>query len=118
MRFVPDPEMWEWLMHFGGDSSDFDWDHGNRFKNLKHEVAAEDVESLFENDIVLGGLLIEPVHEERRWLILGIDQYDRKLTLIATRRGEADERLRPISCRTMRKKEKEYYAAATSKTEP
>ena len=58
MRFIPDEHMSAWLADFGGNTSAFDWDQGNLLKNLKHEVTAEDIESLFDNDIVLGGRLI------------------------------------------------------------
>ena len=51
----------------------------------------------------------EPAHGEPRWLVLGEDAAGRRLALVFTRRGN---RLRPISCRAMRGKEKALYEKA------
>jgi uncharacterized DUF497 family protein len=95
--FVPDPE-------------NFDWDDGNRNKNLKHGLSCEEIESLFRQDqFIFAGRIIEPAHTEWRGLILGQADSGRALTLIFTRRGE---RLRPISCRPMREGERRFYEAS------
>jgi uncharacterized DUF497 family protein len=45
-----------------------------------------------------------------RYLLLGVTSGGRHAALVFTRRGD---NLRPISCRAMRKSEKEVYDAAT-----
>ena len=60
------------------------------------------------------GRIIEPTHDERRWLLLGQDDRGRTLALIFTRRRD---RLRPVSCRPMRRKEKKLYEKAVEDIE-
>lgn len=103
MRLQDDPEMAKWLEKFTGD---FNWDSGNRTKNRKHQVESQDVESLFWRPAVLAGRITEPAHEEQRWLLLGVAQDGRELALVFCRR---EDKLRPISCRRMRKKEREFF---------
>lgn len=109
MKFRDDPEAADWLTQFGGGPDDFEWDAGNRIKNRKHEVAQSDVEALFQHPLVFVGRIGEPVHDEDRWLVLGQDIKGRQLALVFTRRGL---RLRPISCRSMRRKERMIYEEA------
>jgi uncharacterized DUF497 family protein len=109
MRLVGDEEMAAWLDTFPALAEDFEWDTGNRSKNLKHGVHAEDIEGLFREPIVFAGRIAEPLHDEPRSLLLGRDPGGRLLALIFTRRGE---KLRPISCRRMRRKEKGVYEDA------
>jgi len=111
VRLTPDYEMERWLLQFKAASEDFDWDEGNRNKSLKHDVSWEDVESLFLEEIVFEGRIIEPAHDENRYLLLGEDWNGRLLSLIFTRRGG---KLRPISCRIMRHKERERYEERAS----
>ena len=111
MRLSQDIEMAEWLAHFVPDSDHFDWDAGNKHKIQKHHVAVEDVESLMQKEVfVFAGRIMEPAHSEWRGLILGADRSNRLLSLIFTRRGE---KIRPISCRPMRKQEERIYHAKT-----
>ncbi len=111
MRLEPDMEALQWLIDFVPDIDHFDWDSGNSAKNLKHYVTREDIESIFFVDVfVFAGRIVEPVHHEWRGLILGIDRRGRHLCLIFTRRGQ---RLRPISCRPMRKQEVRVYHEKT-----
>jgi uncharacterized DUF497 family protein len=56
------------------------------------------------------GNIVEPAHEEPRHLLLGMTKDGRGAALGFARRGE---KLRPISCRAMWKKEKEAYDAGT-----
>jgi len=100
MKLVFDPEALEWLGVLQGRSSDFEWDAGNRDKNRKHDVGVHDIESMG---------IVEPHHDESRWLILGQNARGRKLALVFTRRGD---RIRPISCRPMRRKEWWLYEQA------
>ena len=110
MRFAPDSEAAAWLEQLDGEHEDFDWDEGNRNKNqIKHEVSTEAIESILNNAIVFVGRIVEPEHTEPRWILLGEDSDERRLTLAFTRRGN---RLRPISCRPMKRKERKFYEQA------
>ena len=110
MWFVDDPEAGNWLDNLAGEPGDFEWDEGNRTKHLKHDVAPSDVEALFWRPIFFAGRIVEPWHEEVRWLLLGQDGSGRGLALIFTRRGD---RVRTISCRPVRRKERKLYEEAT-----
>ncbi len=110
MRLVEDPAAASWLDQLGGEAQDFEWDVGNRPKLEKHQVDQDDVVSMFRSSIVFAGRIIEPVHDEPRWLVLGKSERGRKLALILTRRGE---RLRPVSCRLMRRNERKVHEEAT-----
>ncbi len=109
MRLVDDPETAEWLARLSGRSEDFDWDAGNRTKIRKHEVEQRDIEALFQYPLVFVGRIIEPRHNEDRWLALGHNANRRRLALVFTRRGQ---QLRPISCRPMRRNERKVYEEA------
>jgi len=88
-----------------------EWDAGNSTKiQAKHGFSTADVESLLDAPVLFAGRIVEPAHEEARYLLLGATAGGRRAALIFARRGE---KLRPISCRAMRKKEKEAYDAAT-----
>src|SRR5262249_45828284 len=113
MRFVDDPEAAAWLEGLQGHSEDFDWDAGNRTKNRKHRVAPEDVEALLTRAVLLAGRIVQPMAYEPRWLLLGRDDAGRPLGLVFTRRAD---RLRPISCRPMRRAERRIYEEATGST--
>ena len=90
-------------------AKDFDWDAGNRAKHRKHGVEPTDIEAMFRGPTVFLGRIIEPAHDEDRWLLLGQESQQRPLALIFTRRGE---QLRPISCRPMRVNERKAYEEA------
>jgi uncharacterized DUF497 family protein len=64
---------------------------------------------MLRGPLFFAGRIIEPVHAERRYLVLGVAG-GRGAALVFTRRGEL---LRPISCRAMREKERAIYDAAT-----
>lgn len=106
MKIIDDPIVKKWLQSFDAEPGGFDWDQGNQDKNLKHGVAREEVESIFLNEYGFAGRIVEPVHTEWRGLILGRSNTGKLLALIFTRR---EERLRPISCRPMRKWEVKKY---------
>jgi hypothetical protein len=114
MKLARDPETAEWLWGLAGDSGDFDWDVGNRTKNRKHGVEAAEVEQLVRRPYVVEGRIVEPRHDEPRWLALGCNEAGRHLALVFTRRGS---RVRPLSCRPMRRKEKQRYEQAIRKQE-
>ena len=109
MRFVDDPEIAAWLEALEGIWQDFDWDAGNRTKNRKHGVDTEDVEALLGQPVLLAGRIVQPEQNEPRWLLLGRDDKGRRLALVFTRRGGL---LRPISCRPMRRIERQVYEEA------
>jgi uncharacterized DUF497 family protein len=88
-----------------------EWDTGNSTKSqTKHGFSTADVESVFDAPLLLAGRIVEPAHEEMRYLLLGVTSDGRRAALIFAVRGD---RLRPISCRAMRENEKEAYDAAT-----
>ena len=92
------------------DFEAFDWDRGNQMKNLKHKLTSAEVESIFGQPYVFAGRITEPAHEEWRGLILGKTYQGREVALIFTRRGE---KIRPISCRSMRPAERRIYENTT-----
>ena len=109
MKLAADPAAVAWVKRLRGASGDFDWDAGNRNKSRKHGVEAVDVESFFQSRTVFLGRVVEPTHDEDPRLMLGQDAHGRRLALIFTRRGN---RLRPISCRPMRREERVVYEEA------
>ncbi len=114
MKLAPDNSLDEWVGGLTGAAGEFDWDAGNRAKGEKHGVEPSEVESLFHRTVFLAGRIIEPAHDEPRWLALGESDAGRRLALIFTRRGE---QLRPISCRPMRRKERRLYDEAKATLE-
>ncbi len=109
MKLHPDPAAVAWLEAVRGGTEDFDWDEGNRTKHRKHAIEPEHVEALFLRPVVFAGRIVEPAHDEPRWLLLGQDSEGRRLALIFTRRGQ---RVRPVSCRPMRRNERAVYEEA------
>lgn len=49
-----------------GRPDDFDWDAGNRTKNLKREVNPADVEALLAHPILFAGRIVEPAHDRKK----------------------------------------------------
>jgi uncharacterized DUF497 family protein len=94
MRLVGDARAAAWLAGFEAKATAFDWDSGNQAKNRKHGVERAEVETLLAKPFVFEGRIIEPVHAESRWLVLGEDGRGRRLAVVFTRRGA---KLRPIS---------------------
>ena len=109
VKLAADPATERWLIGLTGSDHEFDWDVGNLTKNRKHGVEATDIQALVGGDFYFAGRIVEPVHAEPRWLALGEDAAGRRLSLVFTRRGD---RLRPISCRAMRPKERALYEEA------
>lgn len=104
------PDTARWLEELAGPEG-LEWDRGNRAKSeMKHGFAVADVESIFASPVLFAGRIIEPARSEKRYLLLGVCADGRYAALVFTRRGE---KLRPISCRAMRRKEKEQYDAAS-----
>lgn len=111
MKVEADPDASEWLTDLidRPRTGNFEWDTGNRSKQAKHGVTPAEVEELFLGKILFAGRIIEPAHDEPRWLLLGATASGRPLALIFTRRGD---RLRAISCRPMRRNERKLYEEA------
>ncbi len=86
--------------------SSFDWDDGNRDKNLKHGVLNGEAEQIFFNEPLI--VLDDPVHSvaEDRYAAFGKTDNARTLVVIFTMRGE---KIRVISARDMNRKERKYY---------
>lgn len=112
MKLLPDSDLDEWLSELTGAAGQVDWDAGNRSKGQKHGVEPTEVDSLFHRTVFLAGRIVEPVHDEPRWLLLGESDTGRRLALIFTRHGD---QLRPISCRPMRRNERKLYEEAKAR---
>lgn len=85
----------------------FDWDEGNIDKNwVKHSVHYKEVEEVFVNSPRV--LLVDKKHSsvEKRLIIYGITDKNRKLTVAFTIRNY---KFRIISARDMNKKERREY---------
>ena len=103
MKLVTDPDVTAWL----GSRPAMEWDAGNSTKSqTKHRFTKVAVESLLDAPMLFAGRILEPEHPEARYLLLGVTYEGRRAALIFARRGE---KLRPISCRAMRRNEKEAY---------
>lgn len=86
--------------------SGFDWDDGNREKNLKHRVHAWECEQLFFNEPLI--VLDDPKHSiaEDRHAAFGRTDAGRRLVVVYTMRKE---KVRVISARDMNKRERQFY---------
>ena len=114
MKVVPVDIMADWLEN-GFERKNFDWDKYNILKLTKHEVAQEEINSLFENNFYFAGRILEPDgvdFEEKRYLIFGVIPNGLYFAIVCTRR---EERIRPISCRRMRNNERTIYDTATKR---
>ena len=85
----------------------FEWDKGNINKNLiKHDVTNKETEEAFNND---QKFIIEDVKHslsEKRYMVWGITNKQRKLSIFFTLRKN---KVRIISARDMHKKERREY---------
>lgn len=89
---------------------DFEWDEGNMTKSrTKHGIQPGEVESILDSPVLFVGRIVEPTHDEPRWLLLGMTATTKPVALVFTRRGDL---LRPISSRPMRRNERKLYAEA------
>lgn len=92
-----------------GAIAGFDWDRGNRSKCLKHDVSAEEIESLFLRPIMI---LPDQAHSltETRFRAIGKTVTGRHIFLVFTIRDKQGKRyIRPISARYMHSKEAQHY---------
>ena len=90
----------------------FDWDAGNRGKNVRHGVDNREIEQVFANQPLL--LAPDALHSatERRYRALGITDQGRPLMVIFTLRAEATL-IRVVSARLMNRKERRIYGQKT-----
>ena len=109
MRLAGDPDALRWLLSIRDPASELDWDAGNLRKSRKHGVESHEIEAIIRGDFYCAGRIVEPSHSEPRWLVLGENDTGRRLALVLTRRGD---KLRPICCRPMRRKERALYEQA------
>jgi uncharacterized DUF497 family protein len=88
----------------------FEWDAGNRGKNLKHDVSDGEAEQVFFSHPLL--VLEDSRHSgrEARYHALGVTQDDRRLHVTFTLR-DTGSRIRVISAREMHRKERAIYDA-------
>lgn len=85
----------------------FDWDEANSDKNwLKHKVSKIECEQVFFNSPLIIADDEKHSESERRWLLLGRTDMDRKLFVVFALRNNL---IRVISARNMSKKERELY---------
>ncbi len=87
----------------------FDWDEGNRDKNLEHDVNSWECEQVFFNEPLV--ILDDPKHSvaEDRFAAFGQTDAGRTLVIIYTLRKK---QLRVISARDMNRKECAFYENA------
>jgi len=102
-----DKTIYAWLQNKWDGS--LDWDTHNLFKLQKHDVTSEEIEYLVENKFAFLGKIVEPERVsfgEHRYLLLGVVPNGRHFAIIFTIRNS---KVRPISCRRMRKNEERAY---------
>ena len=91
----------------------FDWDVGNRDKNVAHGASDEECEEVFLHlPLVMAADLKHSEQESRLW-VLGQTAMGRRLFLIFTPRGS---RIRIISARAMTKHERRIYDETEEET--
>jgi uncharacterized DUF497 family protein len=89
----------------------FDWDEGNARKNEKHGVTQAEVEQVFLNTPLLLADDLKHSQHESRFRALGRTDFDRRLHITFTERGNGTL-IRPISARNMSRKERAVYEQA------
>jgi len=85
----------------------FDWDEGNKHKNLKkHGLPQREIEEIFFNRPIKIFPDLKHSQKERRFLALGKNSVGSHLTIIFTIRNN---KIRVISARKQNKKERRVY---------
>lgn len=88
------------------ESIGFDWDDGNRDKNLKHGVHGWECEQVLFNEPLVTVDDAKHSAVEKRYVAFGQTDAGRRLILIYTMRSGL---VRVISARDMNKRERQYY---------
>lgn len=86
---------------------EFDWDKGNKEKNWeKHQVDFRECEEIFFNKPVK--FFPDPKHskKEKRFVVYGITNKGRKLTIVFVFRNK---KIRVVSAQSMSRKERRIY---------
>ncbi|MDP3668180.1 MAG: BrnT family toxin [Telluria sp.] len=91
--------------------SGFDWDDGNARKNEKHAVSMAESEQIFFNRPLLVLADVKHFESEARFHALGRTDGARLLHITFTLR-DAGRKIRVISARDMRRKERKVYEQA------
>ncbi len=95
----------------------FEWDEGNELKNwIKHKVSAKEAEDAFYD---INRLLLEDIKHskhEKRFVLFGKTKQGKKLFIVFTMRGKDNDKIRIISARSMKRKEREIYEKAIKST--
>ena len=92
-----------------GHWTGFNWDAGNRGKNVKHRVSDDECEEVFFNlPLLLGPDEAHSEHEDR-YHVLGQTNAWRRLFIAFTKRGT---QIRVISAQDMTRKERRAYDEA------
>lgn len=89
----------------------FEWDEGNARKNEKHGVTQAEVEQIFFRQPLIIAPDVKHSSTEPRYHALGRTDEDRWLQVTFTIRGDG-ALIRPISARTMHRKERPIYEKA------
>jgi len=100
----------EWLLIWLLETShfDFDWDHGNKTKNVsKHGILLAEAEEIFKSGLALPlGIQVHPLMDEQRLGIVGPTFSGRMLQEVFVLR---EGRVRIISARPAHRKERRQY---------
>lgn len=89
----------------------FDWDDGNARKNEKHSVTQAEIEQIFFRQPLIISEDVKHSSMEPRYHALGRTDENRWLQVTFTLR-ERETLIRPISARTMHRKERPIYEKA------
>lgn len=94
------------------DIQGFDWDDGNRTKNMhSHGVSIQESEQIFFNTpLIISQDVVHSSHHETRFAALGKTDEGRVLAIFFTVRTKL---IRVISARAMSKKEQKVYHEKT-----
>jgi uncharacterized DUF497 family protein len=92
----------------------FEWDKGNEQKNwLKHKVAGEEAEEVFDDEKRLVLEDIKHSEKEPRYILIGKTDKGRMLFIVYTLRND-NTSVRIISARDVNRKEVQFYEKALS----
>lgn len=85
----------------------FEWDRGNKDKNLKkHDVTIEECEEVFFDPCKKIANTLVKAGRENRYLLIGRTKKDRILFIVFTMRKQ---KIRIVSARDINKKERKKY---------
>ena len=101
----------EWLLFWIRESREFvfEWDPGNRSKSeTKHGITSEEAEAVFRSGLALPlGVQVQPITDEQRLGLIGPSLQSGRLLQVAF--VLRNEKVRVISARVAKKKERKRY---------